>query len=250
MMKSKKINKLFCLVVFGIAVTAGVLATSCGKKDYTHDGPVNQEAVSKIGFYETYKMREIYDALIELNEKTKESADSLTFAELTGFMALAESQKESPVIGSVKAEDSAAVDTIIARYGPQCLPADLKLAWTAKPEVNDQGEAFSQLIALRMIQGLPAMTGESIVEAKSVFDDKTGYSIGLRLNDEGARMFSKITAQNINWAIAIVVDGKVISYPIVNCQIDGGILQIPGNFTEEEAMNVVDFIYDMDTLKL
>lgn len=252
MLKSIRISKFVCLAVLGLAVTVGFMATSCINKSYTPKGAVNQEVVKKIGFYETYRVGEIHDALRALDQEAANSGgfvDSLSFGKLTRFKAIAENMVESPAVGNVAPEDTAAVNTIIAQYGPKCLPADLKLTWTAKPEIGYLPNEACRLIALRLTQGMPAMTGESIVEAKAELEDEGSYSIFLRLNDEGARTFSRLTAQNVNRAIAIVVDGKVYSYPSVTTRIEGGRIVISGSFTKEEAFNVVDFIYGKDNLK-
>ena len=253
MLKSGRISKFICLAVFGLAVTVGVMATSCVNKLYAPKGPVNQEAVSKIGFYETYRVGEIHDALRALDQEAAKGGgfvDSLSFGKLTRFEAIAEQTVESPAVGNVAPEDTAAVNTIITQYGPKCLPADLKLTWTAKPEIGYLPNEACRLIALRLINGMPAMTGETIDEAKAELEKDGSYSIFLSLNDEGARAFSVMTSQNVNRAIAIVVDGKVYSYPIVKIRIEGGRVSIPGNFTIEEAYNIVDFIYGKDNLKL
>ena len=57
------------------------------------------------------------------------------------------------------------------------------------------------------------------------------------MNDEGARRWSSITAQNINRAIAIVLDDQVYSYPNVN-----GRSQITGHFTPEEASDLANVL--------
>lgn len=253
MLKSIRISNFFCLAVLGLAVTVGVMTTSCVNKSYSPKGPVNQEVVGKIGFYETYRVGEILDALRALDQEAAKGGgfvDSLSFGKLTRFGAIAEQSVESPAVGNVAPEDTAAVNTIITQYGSKCLPANLKLTWTAKPEIGYLQNEACRLIALKLNNGMPAMTGETIVEASAELEEDGGYTIFLGLNDEGARMFSRLTAQNVNRAIAIVVDGKVYSYPSVTTRIEGGRIAISGYFTKEEAYNFVDFIYGKDNLKL
>lgn len=253
MLKSVRISNFVCLAVLGLAVTVGLVATSCVNKSYTPEGAVNQEVVKKIGLYETYQVGEIHDALRVLDQEAAKSGgfvDSLSFGKLTRFEAIAEGSVESPAVGNVAPEDTAAVNTIIAQYGPKCLPADLRLTWTAKPEIGYLQNGACRLIALRLTNGMPAMTGETIVGAKAGLEEDGTYSIYLSLNDEGARAFSILTAQNVNRALAVVLDGKVYSYPSVSMRIEGGRILITGYFTKEEACNVVDFIYGKDNLKL
>ena len=253
MLKSISISHFVCLAVLGLAVTVGFMATSCLNKSYTYKDPVNQEAVKKIGFYETHRVGEIHDALRALDQEAAKSGgfvDSLSFGKLTRFEDIAEGSVESPAVGNVAPEDTAAVNTIIAQYGPKCLPADLRLTWTAKPEIGYLQNGACRLIALRLTNGMPVMTGETIVEAKAELEEDGSYGIYLSLNEKGASAFSRVTAQNVNRVLAIVVDGKVYSYPTVSTRIEGGRVMISGYFTKEEAYNIIDFIYGKDNLKL
>ena len=64
----------------------------------------------------------------------------------------------------------------------------------------------------------------------------------MEMNDEGAQQWSKLTGDNINRAIAIVLDDQVYSYPNVNTKIDGGRSQITGNFSVEEANDLANVL--------
>ncbi len=58
--------------------------------------------------------------------------------------------------------------------------------------------------------------------------------VSFRLNKEGARAFGRLTATNIGRRLAIVLDGKVKSAPVIQSRItDAG--RITGRFTREEA---------------
>lgn len=69
-----------------------------------------------------------------------------------------------------------------------------------------------------------------------------GYeSIGVRIyfNEDGGRMFEEITERNIGKQLAIFVDGALISSPTIQEAITGGEAVIAGNFTVEEANQLV-----------
>ena len=171
---------------------------------------------------------------------TQES--DLTLAQLTGFEAMAGSGAGSPVVGYVNIADTAAVNAIInSPIAKTILPADLKLAWTVKPEVSGGHEVF-QLVALRTINGQPVLNGDVVTRASSEFDQLQGQVVSMTMNDEGARQWSRITGQNIGKAIAIVLDDQVYSFPNVNGQIDGGRSQISGRFTVEEAGDLANVL--------
>ena len=67
-------------------------------------------------------------------------------------------------------------------------------------------------------------------------DNNTGgASILITFNDEGKKLFSKITQRLINKKLAILVDGKVLSAPTIMQAITEGKAQISGSFTLKEA---------------
>jgi preprotein translocase subunit SecD len=59
--------------------------------------------------------------------------------------------------------------------------------------------------------------------------------VGITFNRKGGRTFSRITGENINKRLAIVLDNKVYSAPNIKDKISGGRAQITGNFTTDEA---------------
>ncbi len=151
---------------------------------------------------------------------------------------------DMPVVGYVSVADTAAVNRIInSDMAKKTLKSDLKLCWTVKPETENGGvEAFA-LVALKSHQPEEAvLTGDVVTSASSEFDNLQGNVVSMTMNDEGARRWSSITAQNINRAIAIVLDDQVYSYPNVNGQIDGGRSQITGRFTPEEASDLANVL--------
>jgi SecD/SecF fusion protein len=78
------------------------------------------------------------------------------------------------------------------------------------------------------------MTGESIVEASA---ESEGYmpTVNFTLNSEGARLWERITEENINRSIAVVMNGSVLFSPIVTSVIREGKSSITADFTEEET---------------
>ena len=233
------------------------------------------QGAANLEFYETYTLADIAGALRNLSQQagqpakaeaapadsTAAAADSTkaeeakpapapaatqgrTLAELTGFEMMLQGGGGSPVVGMVSANDTAAVNAIInSQAARNNLPADLKLAWSVKPQgqMQNGSDAFS-LIALRTVNGQPVLNGDVVTRASSEFDNLQGQVVSMRMNDEGARQWSRITGQNIGKAIAIVLDDQVYSYPNVNSQIDGGSSQISGRFTVEEANDLANVL--------
>lgn len=84
-----------------------------------------------------------------------------------------------------------------------------------------------------------ALDGDDISYAGPGFASGTKDPIAsFRFNGRGTRRFAHVTAENIGKPFAIVLDGKVISAPVIREPITGGSGQISGNFTLEEANSV------------
>lgn len=84
-----------------------------------------------------------------------------------------------------------------------------------------------------------AIDGDDISYAGPGFASGTKDPIAsFRFNGRGTRRFAHVTEENIGKPFAIVLDGKVISAPVIREPITGGSGQISGNLTLEEASSV------------
>lgn len=83
--------------------------------------------------------------------------------------------------------------------------------------------------------GQTYVTGRDLVDAKVVYDELQKPAVSLKFSRDGSVAFEAATAANIEKQIAIVLDGAIISAPVVRARIAGGEAQISGNFTAEEA---------------
>ncbi len=244
-------SKPHCGIMILIAAAVCALSPSCNSAVNSKGSKVQKDAVSQIGFYETYSWYEIAEAFINLNNEVKKQnlkPDEFTLEQLlntrshTEDWSRPEYNNPTPVIGHTLVEDTARVNSIIAQYGAKFLPQDMKLAWSIKPYRDSQGPECYELIALKALDGKPYMTGESITSAKKETAPEGQYCVLFRFDDNGKQQFSRLTAQNINRYIATVIKGKVYSYPMVMCQVENGNVQVAGNFTEEEINDLIGFL--------
>ncbi|TCT12397.1 preprotein translocase subunit SecD [Tepidamorphus gemmatus] len=87
-----------------------------------------------------------------------------------------------------------------------------------------------------LIERRVMVSGEDLVDAQPGFDQRTNEPIvSFRFNTNGGRRFAAATQQNVGRPFAIILDGEVISAPVIREPILGGSGQISGNFTVEEA---------------
>ncbi|MCE1156736.1 MAG: protein translocase subunit SecF, partial [Bacteroidales bacterium] len=65
-------------------------------------------------------------------------------------------------------------------------------------------------------------------------------NVSMSMNSEGAKIWARMTKENIGKSIAIALDGYIYSFPTVNGEITGGQSSITGNFTVEEAKDLAN----------
>ncbi len=83
------------------------------------------------------------------------------------------------------------------------------------------------------------LTGEAIENASVGSDQFTNdIFVAFQMNDEGAATFEDYTRNNIGSVLAIVLDGKTVSAPVIQSAIPGGTGTITGQFDLEEANNL------------
>ena len=84
------------------------------------------------------------------------------------------------------------------------------------------------------------LTGRYLKRAQVVFNQQSvNPSISVEFNEEGGKLFAELTKNNIGKPIGIFLDGELISAPNVNEEITGGQAEISGQFTVDEAKQLV-----------
>ncbi|MDO5611839.1 MAG: protein translocase subunit SecD [Paracoccus sp. (in: a-proteobacteria)] len=86
-----------------------------------------------------------------------------------------------------------------------------------------------------MLEETPVVTGEQLTDAMPGTDQNGAPSVDFRFNPQGARAFGSYTAANVGQPFAIVLDGQVISAPVIRQAITGGSGQISGSMNYDEA---------------
>jgi protein-export membrane protein SecD len=87
----------------------------------------------------------------------------------------------------------------------------------------------------------PVLTGGNLKRSTLVFDSTSRKPlVSLEFNDEGSKTFAQVTKDNVGKELAIFLDGELISNPVIQQEIVGGTAQINGDFTAEEARDLVN----------
>lgn len=85
------------------------------------------------------------------------------------------------------------------------------------------------------------LTGRMLQRASIQFDQSFANKpvIGLQFNEEGSDLFAKITRENVGSVMGIFLDGVLIEAPYIREEIPGGQAVITGDFTPEQAKQIV-----------
>jgi preprotein translocase subunit SecD len=85
-----------------------------------------------------------------------------------------------------------------------------------------------------LVKAEPELDGTHLTDAQQTFQDGQPI-ISFRFDTTGARIFCRITEENLKKPFAIVLDNEVISAPVIQSSICGGAGIIQGHFTVESA---------------
>jgi SecD/SecF fusion protein len=150
-------------------------------------------------------------------------------------------------VGYAAVKDTAKVNKML-RQTKNIFPRDLKLAWKAQPMPDPstkQPTDVFELLALKVSNPRdmkPALGGEVITNARQDYDQNGKVEVSMSMNAEGAKIWKRLTGDNIGRQVAIVLDGFVYSAPNVNSEIPGGQSSISGNFDVEEAQDLANIL--------
>lgn len=111
---------------------------------------------------------------------------------------------------------------------------DDKVSATLSPDKPVSAANFAKMFISTGLDG-------SLVKSAAVTYNQTTYQpiVALTFNDAGAKLFDKITRENVGSRLAIFLDGNFESSPVIQEEIPSGNAQITGNFTLDEAKALV-----------
>jgi preprotein translocase subunit SecD len=106
---------------------------------------------------------------------------------------------------------------------------------------GDHIAACSQDGTLKYLLGPSVVEGTNVTNAVAGTASATGeWVVNLDFDSEGSGAWAAFTAANVGKAVAITLDGQVISAPNINSAIAGGTTEIRGSFTQETATELAN----------
>lgn len=120
-----------------------------------------------------------------------------------------------------------------------CSPALAQAAPTPTPTISPSGAVSPTNPITSTVVFTTVMTGDCLQTAAVSFDPTTNQPhIAFSLRSSGVQIFGNHTTNNVGKYLAIALDKRVISSPVINSPITGGDGIIQGSFTLEEAQNL------------
>jgi preprotein translocase subunit SecD len=90
-----------------------------------------------------------------------------------------------------------------------------------------------------LVQKRTYLSGEYLTDARVQIDSQFSEPyVSIEFDKKGARLFERITEANVKKRLAIVLDSRIYSAPVIQEKISGGHARITGNFTTEEARDL------------
>jgi preprotein translocase subunit SecD len=79
------------------------------------------------------------------------------------------------------------------------------------------------------------LDGDRIATASAMPSEYGGHVVTIEFDSRGAQVWGEFTTGNVGKSVAILINGRVLSAPSIQAPIPGGVTQISGQFTADEA---------------
>ncbi|MBA3828526.1 MAG: protein translocase subunit SecDF [Taibaiella sp.] len=155
---------------------------------------------------------------------------------------------EGPVVGLVAKKDTAKLNHYLSLdIVRNKFPNNIKFVYGAENKSDHRNpNAPLLLYAIKTMPGTDGgskLEGEHVTDARMDFSPSNGQAeVSMDMDASGARIWKKMTGDNVGRYVTVVLDDKVYSAPIVNGEISGGRTSIEGHFTAEEASDLANIL--------
>lgn len=224
--------------------TARISVEMPGMKDIDKVKKMLQTS-AKLQFWEVQQVPEIAPYFQTLTTMVAAKGDSMGVAKNVNFMNLLHLDKlRTNGVANVKLSDTAVVNKILNSKVAQSLrPANIKYTqfmWGYKPEATDAESLVLYAIRGNISQKAPV---DGAVETANIsYDELSRVVVDMQMDSKGAKEWKTLTEKNVGKPVAVTLDNRVYTAPNVVGAIPNGRTQISGNFSQEEAKELVDVL--------
>jgi preprotein translocase subunit SecD len=158
----------------------------------------------------------------------KQGTDQV-LVELPGIKTAEEEQRARALIGQTAQLRLMAIDEKNAARADLMSDAEAEsMGSILMPDVYDESRRH-------LVRQIAILDGSMLTDARVGFDEQNQPVINFTLDSEGAQIFGNFTGRNVGNRLAVVLDGRVYSAPVIRERIGGGSGQISGAFSLQEA---------------
>ena len=224
--------------------TGRILVEMPGIKDIDRVKQMLQTS-AKLQFWEVGTIQEVFPYLEEMSKNVIVKGDSMGVKK--GFnltKALNLDKLRSNAVATVKLSDTASVNKILnSEIAKEARPSNLRYVdfmWAYKPQEN--APDYLGLYAIKSNASKKAPIDGAVESARVDYDQMRRIVVDMQMDANGTKEWKSLTEKNVGRPIAVTLDNRVYTAPNVNEPIPNGSSQISGNFTEDEAKDLVNVL--------
>ena len=224
--------------------TGRILVEMPGIKDIDRVKQLLQTS-AKLQFWEVQQIDEVAPYLEKIASVVAAKGDSMGVQNNFNFIKALNLNQISPnTVANVKLSDTAAINKILnSKIAKENRLPNIKYTefmWAYKPD-SQTPEQLS-LYAIRSNINKKAPIDGAVESARVDFDQHRRVVVDMQMDANGTKEWKTLTEKNVGRPIAITLDNRVYTAPNVNQPIPNGSSQITGNFTQEEAEDLVNVL--------
>ena len=218
--------------------TGRILVEMPGMKDIDRVKKMLQTS-AKLQFWEVNQIGDVAPYLEQLAMIIPVKGDSIGVKKDFNFVkALNLDKLNSNAVAVVKLSDTTNINN--SKIAKDARPINLKYTefmWAQKPNHHtpDQLELYS----IKSNVNKKAPIDGAVESARVNYDNLRRVVVDMQMDTNGAKEWKYLTEKNVGRPIAITLDNRVYTAPNVNEPIANGKSMISGNFSEEEAEDLV-----------
>lgn len=200
---------------------------------------------AKLEFWEIKQFQEVFPYFQTLNQLVAVKGDSIGVSKDTNFEQLLQfSSLRSNGVANVRLSDTATVNKILnSDMAKSARPINLKYTkfeWGYKPEAGDEQNLVLYAVNGNVNQKAPV---DGAVETANISYDELGrIVVDMQMDSKGAKDWAILTEKNVGRPVAVTLDNVVYTAPNVINKIPNGRTQISGNFTQQDAQDLVNVL--------
>ena len=200
---------------------------------------------AKLQFWEVQTIQEVIPYLEQLSTVVTAKSDSIGVPKNTNLMNMLQlNSLKSSGVGNIKLSDTAAINKILdSKVAKDLRPSNIKYTqfmWGYKPDSNDENNLV--LYAIRGNINQKAPVDGAVETARVNYDEMGRVVVDMQMDSKGSKEWKAMTAKNVNKSVAVSLDNVVYTAPNVVNEIPNGRTQISGNFSQEEAQDLVNVL--------